>query len=159
MGDNFIESHKVIHLSTEAMRDRWNGGWSSDVIHMREYSGILFIIDQTSGVGAAELTVRSADDTTPTTTSGISEAWYRASTTPDTWGAWTKLSSSSGFVTAITPDKTYEIYVPASSLSGTNEYIFLDAVESTNSPVDVNCLAILIGPKSAEDVDAVSSLT
>jgi len=72
--NQFIEQHKIVHLSTEAMRDRWNGGWSSDVIHLAEYSGILFVVDQTSGVGAAELTVRSADDVTPTTTSGISTA-------------------------------------------------------------------------------------
>jgi len=158
---DFLGEHKIIHLSTKAMRDRYQGDWASDVIHMREYHDIIFIIDQCSGVGSAELSVQRCDDVTPTTTAGLPGGRYRYSTTPDVWTAWAAISTSSGFVTAITPDKTYEIHVRADEVGGSSgwEYIRLNADQVADSEVDVNMTAIVWNPRYGEDIDPVSSIT
>ena len=161
MSREFLGEHKIIHLSTAAMRDRLNGNWASDVIHMAEYQDCVFIIDQTSGVGAGEVSIQRCDDVTPTSTAGAPSWRYRSSTTPDTWGAWAAISTSSGFVMAITPDKTYELHIRADEVGGTSgwEYLRLNVDEVTNSPIDVDMIAILFNPRYGEDVDAVSSIT
>ena len=161
MFTNFTGEHKIIHLSTVAMRDRLNGNWSGDVIHMREYNDCLFIIDQCSGVGQGEVSVKRADDVTPTSTAGLQGGRYRYSTTPDTWSAWANISTSSGFLTGITPDKTYEVHIKAEEVGGSSgwEYIFLNVDEVTNSPCEINMIAVLYNPKYSEDIDPVSSIT
>jgi len=161
MGREFLGEHKIIHLSTKAMRDRTDTAWASDVIHMREYQDCLFIIDYASGVGADEVSIQRCDDVTPTSTAGAPSWRYRYSTTPDTWTAWTQITSSSGFITAITPDKTYELHIRADEVSGTSgwEYLRLNTDEITNSPVDVDMIAILFNPRYGEDIDPVSSIT
>lgn len=73
---NILENHKIIHLSTEAMRDRLDGNWASDVIDMGEWNDIIFIIDQCSGVGQGEVSVQRCDDVTPTTTAGLPGGRY-----------------------------------------------------------------------------------
>jgi hypothetical protein len=150
---NFLEEHMVIHLSTAAMRDRLQGNWASDVINMQDWRDIIFIIDQCSGVGQGEVSCQSCDDVTPTTTSGISDLRYRYSTTPDTWSAWAAVSTSSGFLTGITPDKTYEVHVKSDALSGTNKYIRLNIDQVTDSPVDIDMIAILFNGRYHEDVN------
>ena len=161
MSREFLGEHKIIHLSTKAMRDRTDTAWASDVIHMREYQDCLFIIDYASGVGADEVSIQRCDDVTPTSTAGAPSWRYRYSTTPDTWTAWTQITSSSGFITAITPDKTYELHIRADEVSGTSgwEYLRLNTDEITNSPVDVDMIAILFNPRYGEDIDPVSSIT
>jgi len=160
MGREFLGEHKIIHLSTMAMRDRTASAWASDVIHMAEYQDILFIIDWTSGVGADEISVQRCDDVTPTSTAGLPGGRYRYSTTPDVWTAWAAIATSSGFVTAITPDKTYEIHVRGDEVGGSSgwEYIRLNADQVANSEVDVNMTAILYNPRYAEDIDAVTNI-
>ena len=161
MDANFLTSHKVVHLSTKAMRDRLNGGWTSDVIHMAEYHDIIFVIDRCSGVGGAGISVIRCDDAVPTTTAGLPGGRYRYSTTPDTFTAWAAMPTSSGFGTAITPDNTYEIHVTSDEVGGSSgfEYIRLKAAEYTNSPVDINMIAVLYNPRYSEDIDPVSSIT
>ena len=161
MDIDFTETHKVIHLSTKAMRDRLNGGWTSDVIHMAEYHDILFVIDRCSGVGAAGISVIRCDDVTPTTTAGLPGGRYRYSTTPDVYTAWAAMPTSSGFETAITPDNTYEVHVTSDEVGGSSnfEYVRLKCAEYTNSPVDINMIAILYNQRYAEDIDQVTSIT
>jgi len=161
MGREFLGEHKIIHLSTKAMRDRLDGNFAGDVIHMREYQDCLFIIDQASGVGQGEVSVKRCDDLTPTTTAGLPGGRYRYSTTPDTWTAWAAISTSSGFLTGITPDKTYEVHIRADEVGGSSgwEYIYLNIDEATNSPVDIDMIAILFNPRYGEDIDPVSSIT
>jgi len=161
MGHEFLGEHKVVHLSTKAMRDRFGTAWASDVIHMAEYHDIIFIIDRCSGVGSGEVSVQRHDDVTPTTTAGCPGGRYRYSTTPDVFTAWAAISTSSGFVTAITPDNTYEIHVRNDEVGGSSgfEYLRLNIDEVTNSEVDANIIAILFNPRYGEDVDPVTSIT
>lgn len=153
MNTQFLGDHKVVHLSTKPMRDRFDTAWASDVINMRDWQDCLFIIDQTSGVGAAEISIQRCNNVTPYSTAGAPSYRYRVSTTPDTWGVWTQVTSSSGFVMAITPDKTYEVHIRGDEVGGTSdwEYIRLNADETTNSPIDVNVLAILFNGRYIED--------
>ena len=157
---NFLNEYKVIHLSTVAMRDRLDGNWASDVIHMDTYRDCLFIIDQCSGVGQGEVSVVRCDDVTPTSTAGLPGGRYRYSTTPDTYTAWAAISTSSGFLTGITPDKTYEVHIRADEVGGTSgwEYIRLKVAEVTNSPIDVNMIALLFNPRYAEDIDPLTNI-
>ena len=161
MSRQFLGEHKIVHLSTKSMTDRLNGNWASDVIHMREYNDIIFVLDQASGVGQGEISVQRCDDVTPTTTAGLPGGRYRISQTPDTWTAWAAVPTSSGFLTGVLPDKTIEVHVRNDEIGGTSgfEYIRLNIDEVTNSPIDSDMIAILFNPRYGEDVDPVSSIT
>ncbi len=153
MNTQFLGDHKIIHLSTKAMRDLYQGNYASDVINMRDWQDCIFVINQTSGVGQAEISIKRANDVTPTTTAGAPSYRYRASTVTDTWGAWTQISSSSGFLTGITPDKVYEVHIRGDEVGGSSnfEYIFLNADQVTDSEVDVDILAILFNGRYMVD--------
>ena len=161
MNSQFLGDHKVVHLSTKAMRDLFDTAYASDVINMRDWQDCLFIINQTSGVGSAEVSIQRCDDVTPTSTAGAPSYRYRASTTPDTWGVWTQVTSSSGFITAITPDKTYEIHIRGDEVGGSSgwEYIRLNVDEVVNSEIDVDVIAILFNGRYQEDTAPRTSLT
>jgi hypothetical protein len=72
---------------------------------------------------------------------------YRASTTFDTWGAWTQ-AETTGFATAQTSDNMYEIFVPASELASAGyAYVRLKAHEEDNHAVDGVVLAGVVNPR------------
>ena len=112
-------------------------------------------------MGQGEVSIQRCDGLTPTSTAGAPVYRYRASTTPDTWGAWTNVTSSSGFLTGITPDKTYEVHISGDEIGGSSgwEYVRLNIDEVTNEPVEINVIALLYNPRFGEDVDQVSSIT
>jgi hypothetical protein len=92
------------------------------------------------------VTVEACDDTTPTNSTAI-PFMYRASTTFDTWGAWTQ-ALAAGFSTARTSDNMYEIFVPASAFAALGrKYCRLAAVEGDDHPVDGVVVAGVVNPR------------
>lgn len=161
MNSQFLGDHHIVHLSTKAMRDLNGSGYASDVINMHDWQDCVFIMNYTSGVGADEVSIIRCDDTTPTSTAGAPSYRYRASTVTDTWGVWNEVTTSSGFITPITPDKMYEIHIRGDEVGGSSgwEYIRLKTAEVTNSPCDLDIIAILFNGRYLEDTAARTSLT
>lgn len=153
MNSQFLGDHKIIHLSTKAMRDLLQGGYVSDVISMQDWQDCIFCINQTSGVGQGEVSIRRADDVTPTSTAGAPSYRWRKSTSPDVWNAWTQVNSSSGFLTGITPDKVFEVHIRGDEVGGASdwEYVFLSIVQVTDSPVDIDITAIMFNGRYQND--------
>lgn len=153
MNSQFLGDHKIIHLSTKAMRDLLQGNYASDVINMRDWQDCIFVIDQTSGVGQGEVSIQRCDDVTPYSTAGAPSYRYRSSLTPDTWTAWNEVTTSSGFLTGIAPDKTFEVHIRADEVGGTSDWSYcrLNIDQVTDSEVDINIIAILFNGRHQED--------
>ncbi len=160
MNSQFLGDHKIVHLSTKAMRDLYQGSYASDVINMQDWQDCVFVVNQTSGVGQAELSIKRADDVTPTTTAGAPTWRWRKSTSPDVWNAWTTVASSSGFLTGITPDKVFELHIRGDEVGGSSDYkyIFLNADQVTDSECDVDIIAILFNGRYQNDIAPRTSL-
>ncbi len=152
MNTQFLGDHKIIHLSTKAMRDLLQGNYASDVINMQDWQGCIFVINQTSGVGQGEVSIQRVDDVVPTTTAGAPSWRYRSSTTPDAWSDWTQVTSSSGFLTGITPDKMFECEIRGDEIGGTSDwqYIRLNIDQVTDSEVDIDIIAIMYNGRYIE---------
>ena len=72
---------------------------------------------------------------------------YKASTTFDTWGAWTE-ATTAGFATAQTSDNMYLIFVPAAEIASTGyKYVRLKLVEADDHPVDGCVVAGVVNPR------------
>ena len=77
-----------------ANEDIFNGNPASDVISMESYEEIVFfILKNAGGSGTATITVESCDNVTPTTPTAVAFK-YKASTSGNTWGATTAVTSS-----------------------------------------------------------------
>jgi len=103
--------------------------------------GVRFVyVKGVGAAGTATLTVEACDDAGPTTQQAV-PFQYRASTTPDTWGAWTQ-ATVTGFLTTAGSNQVYEIFVPAAHLAALGyEYVRLHSVEDTAAAV-VGCILI-----------------
>lgn len=114
--------------------DAFAGTVTSDVVEAQG-EGVLFEITKGVGTtGTSTITVLSADDTTPSNTTAVTFI-YRASTTPDTWGAWTA-AAVAGFTTTAGSNQMYQIYVDNGQLAANNyRYVQLKAVEVADDPV------------------------
>ena len=125
----------------DPVADAFAGTVSSDVVSMREYGRVLFIVHIGVGAtGTSTITVEACDDVTPTNQTAIA-FWSREITTGDTEGAITR-QAAAGFVTTAGSSKIVLVEVEAkdvgeasvNSIVG-NEFVRLTAVESVNSPV------------------------
>lgn len=125
--------------------DAFTGTVNTDIVKCAG-EGVLFEI--TKGVGAtgtSTITVDACDDVTPSNTTAVAFQ-YRASTTPDTWGAWTQ-ATSSGFTTTAGSNQMYQIYVEGSLLAEQGYgYARLTAVEVVDSPVLGGVTAYIVTP-------------
>jgi len=138
-----------------ANEDIFNGNPASDVISMENYDSIMFIIVKNAGAtGTATITVESCDDTTPSTTTAIA-FHYQACTSGNTWGAVTA-ATTAGFTTTAGADQCYLIEVSAAALSGTDNFVRLQATEVVNNPCDGAILCVLGNPRYTADIDCTS---
>ena len=153
MNSQFLGDHKIIHLSTKAMRDLLQGNYQSDVINMQDWQDCVFVINQTSGVGQGTVSILRHDDVTPTTTAGAPTWRWRKSTAPDVWNAWTTVATSSGFETGITPDKVFEAHIRGDEVGGSSDFKFisLNIDQITDSPVDIDIIAICFNGRFQND--------
>ena len=152
MNTQFLGDHKIIHLSTKAMRDLLQGNYASDVINMRDWQSCIFVINQTSGVGQGEVSIQRCDTVLPLTTAGAPSWRWRKSTSPDAWNDWTQVSSSSGFLTGTSPDKMFECEIRGDEIGGTSDwnYIRLNIDQVTDSEVDIDIIAIMYNGRYIE---------
>jgi len=147
----------------DPVADAFAGTVNSDVVSLRGYDNVLFIVHVGVGVtGTSTLTVEACDDVTPTNTTAI-VFWYREITATDVEGAITK-AAATGFVTTAGSSKIVLVEakaadVAAASVNSTvgNHFVRLTAVESVDSPVLGGITIELGGPgRYVEDVKATA---
>ena len=133
------------------------GGIATDVVECRSAVGVRYIIfrgDCDGGTETGVVTVYADDDATPTT-SVATPFWYRASTTPDTWGAWTH-AAAAGFTLTAGDNQIYEVFQPAAEIAENGYgYSHLELTEVLNDPVDG---AILIEVIQTRYQDATTTM-
>lgn len=137
----FTESNMVVPvLYPDA--DRYNTSPASDVVNMKLYSHVTFLLTEGAGVtGTAVLTVEECTAAAGTGNTAIPFR-YRVASTPDTWGAVTA-ATTAGFETTAGANRQYAIEVDAAELSDGYPYVRVQVTESGNAPVDASMIAIL----------------
>ena len=142
-----FEMHSVPALYPVA--DAFAGTAATDIIECQG-EGILFTVIKGVGTtGTSTITALACDDVTPTNTHAVAFK-YRASTTPDTWGAWTE-ATTTGFTTTAGSNQLYEVWVAAEELAHiAYGYIKLQFVDVANDPVLGGVLAQVVGGRYKE---------
>ncbi len=121
------------------------GTVNTDIVKCESAVGISFQI--TKGVGATgttTITAQGCDTVAPGTATAIA-CQYRASTTPDVWGAWTQATAAAGFATTAGSNQMYEIFIRAADIAALGfAYARLNMVELVANPVlgGVNCAVV-----------------
>lgn len=140
----------------DAVADAFAGTVSSDIVNMKAYSGVTFIVHKGVGAtGTSTITVEACDDVSASNTTAIPFR-YKAITTGDTEGALTA-ATTTGFLTTAGSSQLYVIEVDAEELGDTGYgYVRLTATESVDSPVLGGILVLAHGPRFAQDVPATA---
>ena len=129
----------VMALAPDA--DRYNGSPASDVISMKHYGHVCFVVlEGDGGVGTATITAEecTAADGTGATAIGFR---YRLATTGDTWGTLTTVASS-GYLTLAGANKMILIEIGADELSDGSPFVRLQLTEDDSTAVDAAIIAI-----------------
>lgn len=127
--------------------DAFAGTVNTDIVNCESAVGVLFVITKGVGTtGTSTITIDACDDVTPTNSTAVAFR-YRASTTPDTWGAWTE-ATSTGFTTTAGSNQLYEVFVSAAALAEQGYgYVRLTAVEVVNAAVLGGVNAYIVCPR------------
>lgn len=136
------EKHVILNMLSPAA-DGFNTGPNSDIVAMRDLESLTFIFSHIGGTtGTGSLIVKACDNVSGTNPTAIA-AKYRKKTTgaSDTWGAITTLPTT-GVTTVAAEDTIYEIYVHATDLPKTQDFVFLDTTEVVNDPLLTSCIAL-----------------
>jgi len=132
--------------------DAFNGTVYTDIINMKDYGHISFLIQTGAGAtGTSTITTEACDDVSGTHTSAIPFI-YQECTSGDTFGG--KASATSvGFATTAGANKMYKVEVDSDALGASGySYIRLKAVEVVNDPVTAGIVAVLTEAKYERDV-------
>jgi len=142
VGDaNFITSHDDFMAGTK----------TTDVVNLGKYDKALWLIHKSQGnTGVTVVTVESCDNVTPSTTTAMAFDYW-ACTSGDTWSDMST-ATTAGFTTTAGENQMYAVEVNASELSGTDKYVRLKMVESTDDPVEGGVICILGGPRFMHEV-------
>lgn len=148
-----LKNYHVVNALAPAA-DAFSGTVTTDVINMKDYGHISFVVQMGVGTtGTSTITIEACDDTTPTNTTAIPFV-YQACTTGDTFSGKTA-ATAAGFTTVAGSNKMYKIEVDSDALGALGySYIRLKAVESVNDPVAGGILAVLTESKYERDVQA-----
>lgn len=138
----------------DPVADAFAGTVYSDIVSMKNHNHITFVIYKGVGTtGTSTITVEACDDVSGTNSSAI-EFRYRAITTGDTHGTFTK-ATTSGFTTTAGSSQLYAIEADAQQLATSGyQYIRLKAVESVDSPVLGGILIVMSEPRDDKPVQA-----
>ena len=144
----------------DPVADAFSGIINSDVVSMRDYQRLLFVIFVGVGAtGTSTFTVEACDDAVPTYQTTI-PFWSREITTGDTEGAVTRRAVA-GFVNAAGSSKIVLIEVAAAAVQAArvngavgNHFVRLQAVESVDNPVLGGIMIIHGLGRYKEDVKA-----
>ena len=138
----------------DPVADAFSGTVYSDVINVVG-EGALFIIYKGVGTtGTSTITVNAADDAAASNETAV-PFMYRACTTGETWGDWTR-ATTTGFVTTAGSSQVYQVYVQAAELASEGYgYCRLKAVESVDAAVLGGILCAIVNPRDAENTSSL----
>lgn len=121
------------------------GTVNTDIVNCESAAGLLFQITKGVGaVGTTTITAQATDTVGPGTATDIA-CFFRVSTTPDTWGAWTAATAAAGFATTAGSNQMYQVWVPAANIAALGfGYGRLEMVELVANAVlgGVNCAVV-----------------
>lgn len=147
----FSQYNKVVN-ALEPKADRFATAGNSDVISMKKYKHITFLImTGASSTADGTVTVEACDDTTPSNQTAIAFK-YRAITTGDTYGALTAATAAGFSMTASKVNSYYIVEVDAADIEAGQagyEYVRLVVTEVTDDPQIAGIVAILSQPRHA----------
>jgi type 1 glutamine amidotransferase len=138
-----MKEYNHIVKGLDPVADAFSGTVYSDVINMKNWNHIQFIILKGVGLtGTSTITVEACDDATPTNVKAIPFR-YTAITSGDTEGTPTS-AADTGFTTTAGSSQLYKVDVDADALASVGYgYIRLKAVEVVDSPVLGGIIAVL----------------
>lgn len=136
-----------------AAADRWNTDPTTDVVNMKLYDHLAFLVQQNGGTtGKATLTVLACTDASGTSPTAIPFK-YRvgadgAGANGDLMGAITD-ATAAGFDTTPATDRQYIIEVDAAALPAGKNFVYLKCTEAANDPVTGSVAIMLWGARYA----------
>jgi hypothetical protein len=140
--------HWTIGLVSLADRfDDSGGAQTTDVVKCQSAEGVFFLIEKGAGATGTFLPVAQACSNAAAAATTDVAYWYRISTTPDTWSAWTH-ATTAGFTSTAGANQLYQIFVPASELAAAGyAYCRLSITEPADNPC-IGCVLIaVVGPR------------
>lgn len=140
---HFEQLHLVKGLDPVA--DAFSATVTTDVVNMRDYSEVAFLIHKGVGAtGTSMITVEACSDATPSATAAVPFHYRRIANSGDTHGTWTA-ATAAGFNTTAGSSEMYLIVVSADDLVASGySWVRLKAVEVVDSPV-LGGIAIIMG--------------
>lgn len=158
---DFLFDHHIVQGIVPAA-DRFAGGVSSDIVSLKDYNRVTFLIVtgaiEDSGISNV-VTVDACDDTTPSNTTAV--PFYRNSlqwsTTVDTWGALTLVSASGyNFMSNNAVANAVHLVTVTSDMLEANApgkpYCRLTIAETANKTITAAVLVILSEPRNPQAV-------
>lgn len=133
-----------------------NGGKNTDVINLKNYAHVSFIVQiGVSGGAVPTVKVQECDDAVPTNTTDIAFAAYKEETADgDTLGARTAIAAT-GLALSTNNNIFYVIEVDASQLTDGYDWVRLSFSDPAASVIG-SVVAILSGPRYANDQSATA---
>lgn len=135
--------------------DAFAGTANSDIINVKNCSGIEFLV--ITGVGAtgtSTFTVDACDDTSASNTTAVA-FWYKEITSDPGDTTWT-VATSAGWTRTAGSSAMFRVWVPSDLIGATGyNYARLTATEVTDSAVLGGILAILHEPKFMPETTTV----
>jgi hypothetical protein len=137
--------------------DAFEGTVSSDIINLRDWGHVEFIVVRGVGVtGSSTLTVEACDDVSASNVSALPFRYRESGANTDVFGALTE-ATSSGFVNTVTTtgsNRITVIEVDAEALGASGYgYVRLKTVQSVDSPVLGGILVRLSEPRFSRATD------
>lgn len=129
----------------------------SDIVSMRGYAGIQFIVHWGVGVtGTTTLQVKASDDASASNVTAIPFR-YKRITSPDTNGTETAVAAT-GLLTTAGSNQIYVIEVNADDVFATGySFVLLEADEGTDSPLLGGILYRMHTPRYANQATQIAT--
>ena len=133
--------------------DAFSGTVYSDIINMKNYNHIQFIIQRgaASGAGTATITVEACDDVSASNVSAVPFV-HQDCVSGDTFGAITKVAAT-GFLAASGANGIFKIDVDTEALLASGySYIRLKSVEGVDFTYVGGIIAVLTEARFSQDI-------
>jgi hypothetical protein len=133
--------------------DAFAGTVYSDIINMKNWNHIQFIVQRgaAAGAGTAVLTVEACDDVSGSNVVALPFT-YQVCTSGDTFGAITK-AAAAGFTAVAGANAMFKVDVDAAEMGSTGyNYIRLKSVEGTDAAYVGNILAVLTEARFEQEI-------
>lgn len=154
---NILTENVLVINALVPAADRYNANPASDVISMKNYQRLSFILQEGAGsTGTAKLTVEACDDFSATNVVQI-KFKYRvcsnAGTLTDVWGALASQDTpATGYTTVAGANKMVEIIIDARDLPEGYDKVRLQLTEVVNDPCAAGVFAVAYEPRMRQAV-------